>query len=129
MAKKKAPVRGGAREGSGRPVQSEDGKTVTISATIPEGILESVDNYCKTHGITRSAATVQAYRMLTQGQKEGRPVVKLNLTIGGVTVTRTLDVPESWGTMNEKQKSEWINSQKGDFVQESVSVNHKIERP
>jgi hypothetical protein len=56
---------GGRREGAGRKsAHPEDGKTVTISATVPSGLVERLDALADKREWTRSQAISEAIRGL-----------------------------------------------------------------
>jgi hypothetical protein len=66
MAKKS--TRGGKREGAGRPV-GEEGRAVTVVATVPETLVVSMDNLAGKNGWTRSKAVTEAIRGLVKRKK------------------------------------------------------------
>jgi hypothetical protein len=67
VAKKKS-VRGGAREGAGRPV-GEGGPTVTIVASVPESLAKGLDQRAAAEGWSRSKAIQEAIRALLKRKK------------------------------------------------------------
>jgi metal-responsive CopG/Arc/MetJ family transcriptional regulator len=60
MAKKK---HGGKRPGAGRPA-SPEGRTITIAASIPEGLVQGLKALAKTEGWSKSRAVTEAIRSL-----------------------------------------------------------------
>jgi alkylated DNA nucleotide flippase Atl1 len=66
MAKK--PSWGGKRAGAGRP-SSPDGKAVTVVASVPEGLVESLDELAESEGWGRSRAVTEAIRVLLKRKK------------------------------------------------------------
>jgi hypothetical protein len=66
MAKK--AKRGGAREGAGRPV-SEEGRAVTIVASVPESLAASLDERAAAEGWSRSRAVQEAIRALLKRKR------------------------------------------------------------
>jgi hypothetical protein len=65
MAKKK---RGGKRPGAGRPVNPE-GRAVTVTVTIPEGLVNGLKALAKTEGWSKSQAVSEAIRCLLKRKK------------------------------------------------------------
>lgn len=59
----KKPQRGGAREGSGRPV-GPDGQAQIVAVSIPSSIVAQLDALCAAQGWGRSEAVTRAVRML-----------------------------------------------------------------
>ena len=66
MAKKS--TRGGKREGAGRPI-GEEGRAVTVVATVPETLVISLDDLAETKGWNRSKAVTEAIRGLVKRKK------------------------------------------------------------
>ena len=62
MAKKKP--HGGKRTGAGRKPVNPEGRTVAITASVPEGLVERLDEYSADHGWNRSQTVTQAIRGL-----------------------------------------------------------------
>ena len=62
MAKKKQSGRGGPREGSGRPIENVEGKTVTIAASVPGGLVDSLKDRAAREGWGLSKAVTEAIR-------------------------------------------------------------------
>jgi len=67
MAKKKA-ARGGARPGAGRKPNPE-GRAVTVVATVPESLVERLDDVAAADGWSRSKAVTEAVRALLARKK------------------------------------------------------------
>ena len=67
MAKKTA-AHGGARPGSGRP-SDPDGKTLLITASVPEGLVERLTALAESEGWSRSKAVTEAIRGLLKRKK------------------------------------------------------------
>jgi hypothetical protein len=64
---------GGKREGSGRKVANPDeGRTVTIAASVPSGLVERLDALADKRGWNRSAAVTEAIRGLLAGAAHQR---------------------------------------------------------
>jgi|tagenome__1003787_1003787.scaffolds.fasta_scaffold20131244_2 hypothetical protein len=61
MAKKSK--RGGKREGAGRPV-NEEGRAVTIVASVPESLAAGLDERAQAEGWSRSRAVAESIRAL-----------------------------------------------------------------
>ena len=61
MAKKS--TRGGKRKGAGRPV-GEEGRAVTIVASVPETLATGLDERAHKEGWSRSRAVTEAIRAL-----------------------------------------------------------------
>ena len=61
MAKKKK--RGGKRLGAGRPVNPE-GRAVSVTVTIPEGLVQGLKALAKSNGWSKSKAVSEAIRGL-----------------------------------------------------------------
>jgi hypothetical protein len=68
MAKKK-PQLGGAREGAGRPVENAEGKTITIAASVPEGLVADLKARAAAEGWSLSRAVTEAIRGLLAKKK------------------------------------------------------------
>ena len=66
MAKKS--TRGGKREGAGRPV-GEEGRAVTIVASVPESLATGLDERAQAEGWSRSRAVAEAIRALLKRKK------------------------------------------------------------
>jgi hypothetical protein len=64
MAKKKAGKRGGPREGSGRPIENAEGKTVVVAASVPAGLVEDLKSHATEKGWSLSRAVTEAIRGL-----------------------------------------------------------------
>ena len=62
MAKKQSK-RGGKREGAGRPV-GDEGRAVTVVASVPETLVDGLDARAKQEGWSRSRAVTEAIRVL-----------------------------------------------------------------
>ena len=69
MAKKKATGRGGPREGSGRPVENPEGKTITIAASVPEGLVTDLKARAAKEGWGLSRAVTEAVRAYVARKK------------------------------------------------------------
>jgi hypothetical protein len=69
MAKKK---HGGKRPGSGRPVNSPEGKTVVMTASVPAQLVMELNALSEEEGWNRSEAVTMAIRKLLAGAKRGR---------------------------------------------------------
>jgi hypothetical protein len=69
MAKKKPTGRGGPREGSGRPVENTEGKTITIAASVPEGLVADLKARATAEGWSLSKAVTEAIRGLLKRKK------------------------------------------------------------
>ena len=67
MAKKKA-AHGGARPGAGRK-PSEDGPSVPVTATVPEGLVTALMGIAEAEGWSRSKAVTEAIRLLVARKK------------------------------------------------------------
>jgi hypothetical protein len=65
MAKKKAATRGGKREGAGRKPGPE-GKTTLVAVTVPNPLVEQLDELREKRGWNRSQAVTEAIRALVQ---------------------------------------------------------------
>ncbi|GEM_PF-1406260 len=61
MGKKKAPTRGGVREGAGRKV-GDEGRAVPVSASVPEPLVNDLDTIAESKGWNRSRAVTEAIR-------------------------------------------------------------------
>ena len=60
---------GGKREGAGRPVANpNEGATVTVTATVPEGLVDQLDEIARDNDWGRSDAVTRAIRAFV-----GRP--------------------------------------------------------
>jgi len=70
MAKKKQ--RGGARPGAGRKPSNPEGTTITVAVSVPEALVEQLDDLSRRSGWNRSEAVTQAIRGLLGGAKRGR---------------------------------------------------------
>jgi hypothetical protein len=68
MAKKKVPEHGGAREGAGRKVGPE-GPTVVVAASIPESLVQQLDELAEKNGWKRSQAITEAVRRLLKAKR------------------------------------------------------------
>jgi hypothetical protein len=66
MAKKKK--HGGKRPGSGRPVNPE-GRTIAVTVTIPEGLVNGLKAMAKAEGWSKSKAVSEAIRELLKRKK------------------------------------------------------------
>jgi Ribbon-helix-helix protein, copG family len=66
MAKKKK--HGGKRPGSGRPV-SPEGRTIAVTVTIPEGLVNGLKAMAKSEGWSKSKAVSEAIRELLKRKK------------------------------------------------------------
>jgi Ribbon-helix-helix protein, copG family len=66
MAKKKK--RGGKRPGAGRPTNPE-GRAVTVTVTIPEGLVNGLKALAKAEGWSKSKAVSEAIRGLLKRKK------------------------------------------------------------
>jgi hypothetical protein len=64
----KKSTRGGKREGAGRPV-GEEGRAVTVVATVPETLVVSLDAVAELNGWNRSRAVTEAIRGLVKRKK------------------------------------------------------------
>jgi hypothetical protein len=65
MAKKK---RGGKRPGAGRPV-NPDGRTISVTVTIPEGLVNDLKALAQAQGWSKSHAVSEAIRSLLKRKK------------------------------------------------------------
>lgn len=66
MAKKKRAVHGGKREGAGRkPATPKEGKTIPVSVSVPELLVQQIDDYAQLQSLTRSQAITEAIRVFT----------------------------------------------------------------
>jgi hypothetical protein len=72
MAKKKKAQHGGPRPGSGRPVSNPEGATIVVAASVPEALVEQLDELREQQGWNRSRAVTEAIRALLAGAKRGR---------------------------------------------------------
>lgn len=63
MGKKKAVSHGGARKGAGRKTGA-DGPSVTLTVSVPEGLVEKLDAYAEAKGWGRSKTVSEALRAL-----------------------------------------------------------------
>ena len=68
MAKKKKS-HGGSREGAGRRPKNPEGATKTVAASVPESLIERLDEYAESKGWNRSKAITEAIRKLLKGGK------------------------------------------------------------
>lgn len=59
---------GGTREGAGRKPVNKEGATKTIAASVPESLIERLDEYAESKGWNRSKTITEAIRKLL-----GRP--------------------------------------------------------
>ncbi len=59
----KKSTRGGKREGAGRPI-GEEGRAITIVASVPETLVAGLDERSQTEGWSRSKAVTEAIRTL-----------------------------------------------------------------
>ena len=64
----KRAVRGGKREGAGRPINPE-GRAVTVVATVPESLVTGLDERAQAEGWSRSKAVAEAIRALLKRKK------------------------------------------------------------
>lgn len=55
---------GGARKGAGRPRLHGTAITKTVAASVPEPLINGLDRWAKTQGLTRSQAVTEAIRRL-----------------------------------------------------------------
>jgi hypothetical protein len=63
MAKKKA--HGGKREGAGRPLAYKaEGRAVTVVASVPEVLVQRLDDIAQKNNWTRSKTVTEAIRLL-----------------------------------------------------------------
>lgn len=69
MAKKKPIGRGGAREGAGRPQENPEGKTVTLAASVPEGLVAALKERAAAEGMSTSRAVTEAVRAFVARKK------------------------------------------------------------
>jgi hypothetical protein len=60
---------GGKREGAGRPVANPEGATVTVTATVPEGLVDQLDEIARDNDWGRSEAVTRAIRAFVAGPK------------------------------------------------------------
>ena len=60
---------GESRPGSGRPVASPEGRTVTVAASVPESLAGSLDAYARDKGLNRSKAVTEAIRGLVRKKR------------------------------------------------------------
>jgi len=58
--------RGGAREGAGRPPSNVEGKTMLVTASVPEALVAKLDELAEQKGWNRSRAVTEAIRRLTK---------------------------------------------------------------
>jgi hypothetical protein len=68
MAKKK-PAHGGAREGAGRKPEAPEGRTVTLAASVPEGLVTELRARAAAEGWSVSKAVTEAIRGLLARKK------------------------------------------------------------
>jgi hypothetical protein len=66
MAKKKGQ-HGGKRAGAGRKPTNPEGRTVIVTASVPDALVEQLDRLAEKRGWTRSAAVTEAIRGLLAG--------------------------------------------------------------
>lgn len=64
MAKKK--THGGARPGAGRKVANPEGPAKPIAASVPESLVNALDELAERKGWNRSQAVTEAIRKLTK---------------------------------------------------------------
>jgi hypothetical protein len=64
----KKSTRGGKREGAGRPV-GEEGRAVTVVASVPESLVAGLDERAQAEGWSRSRAVTEAIRALLKRKK------------------------------------------------------------
>ena len=67
MAKKN--IHGGARKGAGRKPTNPEGKTVTVTATIPKALKDALDKFAAQKDWNRSQAVTEAIRRLVSAKK------------------------------------------------------------
>jgi len=68
MAKKKKQ-HGGKREGAGRKVVNPDGKAIIVAASVPERLVERMDELAEERGWNRSQAVTEAIRGLVSAKR------------------------------------------------------------
>ena len=61
---KKNKSHGGFREGAGRKPKNPEGATKTIAASVPESLVERLDEYAQSKGWNRSQTITAAIRKL-----------------------------------------------------------------
>ena len=61
---------GGKRAGAGRKPVHPEGRTVNLGASVPEGLVEQLDEYAAEHGWNRSEAVTNAIRGLLAAKKK-----------------------------------------------------------
>jgi hypothetical protein len=69
MAKKKPAGRGGPREGSGRPIENAEGKTITLVASVPEGLVTALKERAAAEDWSLSKAVTEALRAFLKAGK------------------------------------------------------------
>jgi hypothetical protein len=67
MAKKKK--HGGKRPGAGRKQANPEGRTITITVSVPEGLVHGLKSLAKTEGWSKSSAVTEAIRGLLKRKK------------------------------------------------------------
>jgi hypothetical protein len=61
---------GGKRVGAGRKVASPEGKTIPVTAAVPEGLIASLDELAGQRGWNRSEAVTEAVRRLVNSKRK-----------------------------------------------------------
>jgi Ribbon-helix-helix protein, copG family len=69
MAKKKQ--HGGKRPGAGRKLLNPEGATTTIAASVPQKLVEALDELAMSNGWNRSQAITEAIRLLLKRKSRG----------------------------------------------------------
>lgn len=69
MAKKKAK-HGGKREGAGRKPENPEGRTKIVTATVPESLVEELDEYAAGKDWNRSKAITHSIRRMLGSVKK-----------------------------------------------------------
>ena len=67
MAKK---THGGRRAGAGRKLTNPEGRTMTVTASVPEGLLAKLDALAEERDWSRSEAITQAVRRLVKNARQ-----------------------------------------------------------
>ena len=70
MAKNAKPTIGGARPGSGRPPMHPEGKTTRIGITIPQPLLDKLDDWRESRDMNLSQAITEAMRQFLKRRRK-----------------------------------------------------------
>jgi len=60
---------GGARLGAGRKVSNPEGKVVMMAVSVPEALVDQLDQKAEQNGWSRSRAATEAIRRFVKGKK------------------------------------------------------------